>query len=324
VPVPVPFRFPLQNERWFPSSTSVPPTIPFAKNAFAPGLPPYPIVTTTNLHTENRPPPQQLDEGAVGLRLTGLTRAVDWSLVYYDGPETAPGFDLATTVFAPDPSSLTNPNNTKTRHLSSDETLLPRHARIQLAGGDAAVVLGGFTVRGEMAYGEGRLLPRTTLDLLSPENIFRAVGGQQGAAKLLAMLADGKHVPLDLGDLFVARDVVQWGVGIDYLIHGWIPLLQLNQTIVLHNHVKLLIDDVDTQLAFDLQRPFFDERLRLEVSAAWDFSPGYELGVASATWAIRDDLRLQVGYLLIAGSRNSIVGQYHDNDEAFARLRWSF
>jgi hypothetical protein len=51
---------------------------------------------------------------------------------------------------------------------------------------------------------------------------------------------------------------------------------------------------------------------------------GYTTGIVRFTYDFTDHLRAQIGYLLLAGSGNSLFGQFHDNDEGFLRVRYSF
>jgi len=315
VPVPIAFRFPLVAERWFPSSI-VPQRLDIPRGAAAPGLPPFGIAITPRLRTENRPPAQQLDEGAVALRLAGVHEPVDWSLVYYDGPETAPAFDVSTVTFAPDPKNLAV--------LATDQVLRPRAGRIRLAGADAATQLAGFTLRAEGAWAQDRLLPRAVSDLTTLANILHALGGIKGATQTLVRLGQGRHVPIDLGPLFLARDTVAWGVGADYRWHGWMPLVQVNQTLVLDNAVPLLVDDHDTSLLASLERTFLAETLKLRISCIQGIVRSYTSLLPALTYDVTDDLRVRVGYLFLAGTRRSLIGEFHDDSESFVQLRYSY
>jgi hypothetical protein len=315
VPVQVPERFPTQHERWFPPAASVPPTLEVPAGLLGAGLPAVTIDTT--LHTENARPPQ-LDGGAAGVRLAATSSGVDWSLVYYDGPETAPSFDFTTAVFSPSAVAGQARTLTDLQPLHADATLRPRFARIHLIGGDAAFQFAGFTARAEAAYGMHRLLPRTTADLLSPDNIARAVRPQ--LATVVGQLLEGQTVAINLGDLFVARDTVEWGAGVDYPYRGWAPVLQVNQTVVLHNATKLLINDIDTHFLFALRKSFFAERLPTELVAVQGIERSSTSGIVRVTYVVTDNIRVRVGYLLLAGSRRTVIGQYHDRDEAFMQV----
>jgi hypothetical protein len=316
IPVPFPTRFALEEERWFPSSTVPPGGLVIFKGALDPdaGIPPDRAIVRTSFRTENARPPQQLDEGAVGARLTGLTRGVDWSLYYYDGAETRPAFEFATRLAAPSGNIL---------RLQGNAVLRPLFDRIRLWGGDTAFQMAGFTARVEGAYGMDRLQPSEVSELISIENVRRALPAPDRLGRAIAKLATGGKVTVDLGDLFVARDTVEWGAGIDYLYKGWLPLLQVNQTLVLNNPTQLLVNDVDTTLMLVVRKGFLSDRLQTEIVALQGLERGYNAGIARFTYSITDNLRIRLGYLLIAGSRHTLVGQYHANDQGFVQLRYS-
>ena len=324
VPVPVPPRFPTEDERWFPPAAAVPPQISIPAGALQNGLN-ADITIRSTLHTENVSPPQRLDDGAAGVRLSALSAGVDWSLCYYNGPETTPAFDFLTTVSSPVARRLLeegrNPTINDLVLLEGDATLRPRFARIQVAGGDLAFPLAGFTARAEGAYGSSRLLPRSTDELLSVANIAHSVRPHLGS--VIATLLKGQAAPIDLGDLFVPRDTVEWGAGVDYPYHGWVPVLQVNQTVILNNSLKLLTSNVDTRLFAALRKSFLNERLATELIAFQGFERSYTSGILRLTYSVTEHLRVRLGYLFIAGSRNTLFGQYGANGELFAQVRYT-
>jgi hypothetical protein len=322
VPIPFPIRFPLTRERWFPPTTSVQDLVVFEDVPL--GSQTIDIVARNALATRNRTPPQTLDEGAVGLRVSGLYEQTDWSLYFYDGTETAPAFDFETSVAcrpAPAPQAGCDlPSPGEPLRIRSESTLVPRFDRMRLVGADVAAGLDRFTVRAEAAFGMDRLLPRSVESLLSDlEDATTSLGDED-----IARFFSGQSVPIDLGDLSVARDTVEWGVGIDYLYRGWTPLVQINQIAVLDNDTDLLLSDVDTQLLIVLRKSFLAERLATEVAVVQGFARGYTTGTTRFTYELTDNLRLRLGYLLIAGSRRTLIGQFHDNDQAFFQVRYSF
>jgi hypothetical protein len=99
----------------------------------------------------------------------------------------------------------------------------------------------------------------------------------------------------------------------------------VNQTIILDPpSQELLISDVDTQLLFILRKSFLAERLDTEIAASQGLERGYTWGLARFTYELTDNWRVRLGYLLIAGSRRTVIGQYHDNDEGFVQVRYSY
>jgi hypothetical protein len=310
----------VRKERWFPESTNVQNVSVFPANTVDLGggaTLPNAVDVTNDLDTKNRTPPRDLGDGAVAARLRGLYRAVDWSFYAYSGEETAPAFDFATSVVWPGAPVLPPPAEPLV--LRADSLLTPRFERIGLVGADAAGSYAGATARAEAAFGWNRLQPRTTSELLSRANLATAVTPRQ-----IQRLFQGGRIRPDLGNLFVSRDTIEWGIGVDYLYRGWVPLFQVNQTVVLDNDVELLLADVDTQLLFVLRKSFFAERLDMELSVLQGVARGYTSGIADFAYDITDHFRVRFGYLLIAGSRRTLIGQFHDNDQGFLQLRYSF
>jgi hypothetical protein len=122
----------------------------------------------------------------------------------------------------------------------------------------------------------------------------------------------------------VRRNLVQWGAAVDYHYLGWTPQLQVNQTVVLDNSAKLLINDVDTRLFFLLRKAFFADRLETELGVVQGLERSYTSAGARLTYALTDHLRLRLGGLLIGGSRDTEIGQFSANDELYFQIRYSF
>jgi hypothetical protein len=324
IPVPVSFRFPLQQERWFSPAANVPPTLEIPPAFINPVLPGTTV--TTQLDTENDPAPWTLENGAAALRLGGTSGGADWSLVYYDGPETVPAFDFTTSVISPSAQEkIANgetPDAGDLTQLAATAVLRPRFGRMRLVGGDVAFSAGGFTARGELAFGWDRLVPRSTSQLLSLDNIASAV--RPDLAEIIAGLLRGESVPIDLGPLFERRDVFEWGFGVDYPWEGFVPVLQINQSVVLDNDVELLVPDIDTRLLAAVRRSFLDERLATELVGVQGFERSYTTLQLRATYSFTDNFWVRAGYLFIAGTSNSVIGEYKRNDEVFVQARLSF
>jgi len=326
-PVPVPFRFPLQEERWFPASASVPGAVVIPADFFGLGSG---ATITPVLRTQNARPPQQFDEGAVALRLAGAWGSTEWTLSYYDGAETLPAFSFATGVYSPSAQAKVARGERPTipggdlQQLVADATLRPRYSRMRLIGFDLARPLGGFTTRFEAAYGIGRMVPRSTDSLLALDNIGGSVGDDLFGT--VDTILRGGIAEIDLGELSVRRDRFEWGAGVDYAIAGWVPLLQIHQAILTDrgDTSSLLVARTDTRLLLALRKALFDDALALDLVGFQGMERSYTTGLARFTWSITDRLRARFGYLLIAGTRRSVIGQFHDQDQAFLQLRYTF
>jgi hypothetical protein len=248
------------------------------------------------------------------LRLSGLVGQADVALYYYHGTDVQPAFNFTAIAFAPpDPNQLPH-------GITADTILSPAFRQIDSWGADAAYPVGDFTFRGEAAYVSGRPFPRDLRFLITDPTTL----APQIREGLAAFLQGAKQFPIDLGPSFVTRDAVDWGVGADYSLSGYLLLLQVNQTDVLHNDVDLLLKNVDTRLLANLRKNFLRDDLQAQLVAIYGIESDYTVLMPRLTYRLIDSLDVRIGYLFIAGRQSSVLGQYKRNDEGFVRLRYSF
>jgi hypothetical protein len=311
VPRYVPYRMPRPNERWFPPAATRASSFPVPGEFF--GLPSdelidVPVIFDTN---NSSPPGFNLASSSYALRLTGHDGGVDYGLYYYHGYQTAPAFRLAAQAEAVD----TNPLGITGRTILS-----PIFRRVDTWGGDFAYSWDRIALRAELAYTTGRTFNRDLRFLIDdPSTLWPQI-----EKAIEEIDAGAEAVPIDLGRSAVARDTVQWGVGIDYEIEGYELLLQIDQTDVINNDESLLIDDFETTALADLRKTFLRGDLALRLVAVYGISSDYTLLLPRVTYRFRDHIETQLGYLHIAGRRSSLLGQYKDNDQGFIRLRLLF
>jgi hypothetical protein len=306
IPFHIPFRSPKEGERWFPPLSLPPRTTQVA--GFEVGI---------DFRTRNTfPPDRQFGNGNFAFRLSGLSKGVDWALYYYNGYDPQRIFDLHITA-----SAFPGPEGPLPITIGSDITLIPAFRRIQAFGADAAFTLGEFTFRGEGAFLKARPLSRSVVELIrnpSPE-ISASID-----SVLQALLRGERNVLVDLDRPFVRRDAIEWGFGMDYAYKGWLPLFQVNQTVVLNNDTDLIINDIETRLVANLRKRFLQDRLEAQFTALYGIEGEYFRVIPRFTYDIRDDLEVQIGYFLIGGDPKSALGQFHQNDEVLLRVRYSF
>src|SRR5205814_2536483 len=107
VPIAVPPRLALAEERWFPTSTVPPARVHVTPAQLGPPLAtsfPRGIDIGVRFGTLNRHPPRGLEDGGVGFPLAGTWRESDWDLYHYTGPETGPECDLRVDLRATPPT----------------------------------------------------------------------------------------------------------------------------------------------------------------------------------------------------------------------------
>jgi hypothetical protein len=251
------------------------------------------------------PPARRFDYGNLGLRLAGRLGETDFAIVYYDGYDVAPNFSV--------PISLAfTPGSGAPLPVVADTELVPAYRRFRSIGADAATPIGPFTARAEGAFRFRRPYPFAVTEIS---------GEVLGDPEAVRDLIEGETVVFDA---FVERDAVEWGIGADTVIDGFIPLIELYQIILLNNDRRLLIRDVDTRLTANLRRRWMSDRLESQLLAVWGIESGYELLRAQVGYDVYDGVQLLAGVLGIWGDSNSLVGQYKRNSEAYARLRYSF
>jgi hypothetical protein len=296
VPIAVPPRLALAQERWFPTTNLPPPAVVVRG-----------IEVPIRFGTANHHPPRQLDAGGVGFRLGGTWRETDWDLYHYTGPETGPNAELRAEAFLVDGGIVAR------------SALRQTHDVIHMTGADVATTLGGITLRAEAAHFDDRPYLRLSRDLI--DELLRREGAID---RLIGRVGERGRAPIPLGDLFPTLDAVEWGIGADYVVRGFQPLLQINQIVLLDRAPRLLIGDPDTRLTGLLRRRFMAERLELEVRGVYAFEQGAWFVFPRASYRIRDDFRVRLGYLAVGGSRTSLIGQFGENDEVVLQARYTF
>lgn len=317
LPMYVPFRFPVIGERWFPPAAVAPSTfvipggvIPLPDGGFLPQV----DVPISEVSQNISPPARNLANSGLGLRASGYADGVDFAGYYYHGFDIQPAFQLLVDAVA-----TPNPMSPVGFDVRADTRLNPVYSNIDSIGGDAAYTLGPFTFRGEGAFVIGRAFSRNLSDLvanpqqLAPQIVHAFEQFRQG----------NLSVPIDISPTFVEKNSFEWGVAADYTYQGWFALLQMSQTDVFDNPVQLLINNVETRFLANLRKSWFSDRLKAQFVGLYGVS-GYFVALPRLSYFFTDYLDLQIGYLAISGSRNTIGGQYKNNDEGFLRARVTF
>jgi hypothetical protein len=302
LPIYVPYLFPDQDERWYPPLARVPPQSDVMG------------VTVENQSSfVNAPvPARTLNHGTYAARLSGLAAGADFALYYFDGFDPAPSLDAAAQGFV-----RLDPLAPERLDARSEVEVFPVFHRIRAVGGDVAYRVFGATLRLEGAYVLDRGYVRNLQDVVASEQI-----GMVDPA--LLQTGEEQPVTVALSDVNVQRDAVEWGVGGDGFIGGTFVLMQMNQTAVLHNHVDLLISDMETRFSTMLRRSYLHDRLRAELLGLYGMQGVYGVAHPRLTYAVNDHVDLRIGFVAIAGHEESVVGQYRQNDEGYVRVRLLF
>lgn len=309
-------------ERWFPPAAVPPPSFVIPEGALpmpGGGLSPS-MAVPLSFQVRNEAPRATLRDGSFGARLGATVWNTDVAGYYYRGYDPQAAFSFrAWATGLPDPNPA---NPLRVKNLAGHTFLQPAFKSIDLVGFDAAQSRGDFVFRAEAAFISGRPYVREVRSLLSESPAF--------AGEVLRALQDlargAGATPVVLPEASVTRNAVEWGVGMDYQFHGWLLILQLNQTNLLNNdaETRLLIRDVETRSFLTLRKNFLSERLRTNLQGGYGIDSSYVFARPRFTYQWNDWLSSEVGYLLIAGRRRSVVGQYRRNDEGWVSLSVRF
>ena len=305
IPQYFPYRFPLPGERWYPPAGMPPSRFP---------VPPLMTSVPLGFHVVNSPPPSfQLDNCGYAARASAFSAGVDYAAYYYHGFDSRPAF-LLTAEASGEP--LSQPPFVQ--NVTATTRLYPVFHAIDLWGGDAAYSWDRFTFRAEAAFVSGRPFSRDLRTLVSnPSQLTPEI---EDALRQIA--AGHSPAPVKLPQSYAVRSAFDWGVGADYTWSDYVFLLQINQTDILNNDVELLTRNVDTVLSANLRGNFLHDDLTVQLIGVQAFESGYTLLMPRIDYRFWDHFDARVGYLFIAGSQNTVIGQYKDDDEAFFWLRY--
>ncbi|MGH7894975.1 MAG: hypothetical protein ACREQL_09910, partial [Candidatus Binatia bacterium] len=328
IPWAVPSRLALADERWFPPSISARELIPERQaerlvngvlQEIDPGAPPIdldgPVRVPFTVRTRNAAPPKTFDAGGIAFRLAGTWREMDWSLSHYTGPDTGPNASLSAEAFCHDCVATLPAGQLAIRARS---VLRQEHDVMHMTGADWSAVLAGATARAEVAVFQNRPYLAITRDLIAD-----ALQPAQVAKYGPPLIVKG-HARVPLGELFPRRNSVEWGVGADYLIQGFLPLLQVGQVIFTDSGPPQLLSNPETRLIGSIRRRFLQDTLEAEVRGVYAFERRAWFVFPRITYRLGDNWRLRTGYLGIGGPLDSYIGQFHANDEFVFEARYSF
>jgi hypothetical protein len=298
----VPWRFPLLTERWYPPAGLADPLLLVPEQ---PGLPCPCRISVAQEARNSSAPARRFDNGNLGLQLSARTAGVDWSVVFFDGYDPGPAF-LIPIRLELDPDPVAGAVGTAFTQVR------PAYERFQAIGADFSFAADAFTVRGEANW---RFRRPYSIDLSDVADRVIA-----DPAKVQALL-QGETI---VEPAFAKRDSLAWGLGVDTIVFGFLPILEVYQLVLLHNDQPLLVQNVDTRLVANVSRRFLRERLEGELVAIWGIESGYELVKTLVTFDLTDAVELRAGVLGIWGRERSLIGQYKRNGEFFGGVRYRF
>ncbi len=327
VPIAVPTRLALVQERWFPPSIRSGDIFVSQDDAEhlitsitkQPAHLAGPVRIPVDFRTLNNRPPKTFDAGGGAFRLAGTLHGMDWSISHYTGPETGPD----ATILASARCRLCTDEDVglPSGHLpvKARAFLRQEHDIIHMTGADWSTTLGGATIRSEVAVFQDRPYLRNSADVIAHALTPRVV---EKYGRELVLNGVRKRVPLQ--ELFPDRDSVEWGIGADYLIEGFLPLLQVNQVVFTDDGPEQLLANPETRLLASVRKRFLQDTLEVELRGVYAFERAAWFAYPRVSYRYGDHWRFRLGYLAIGGPTASVIGQFRDNDEFTLEARYSF
>jgi hypothetical protein len=314
-------RLPAREDRWFPPLLAIPET-------FDTPLGTLPIRTR---YPDVDPPAHTLASSDVAFRVQRFHRGIEMSLAAFHGWDKLQSYDAegtATVTPTGDPSAPAA--------VAADVAVVPARHRITVVGADLAVPLWLFALRAEAAWIHGRAFPlRLQQSLARDPRLLQTIGG---AVERVARSGVGETVALPLGPAALEREAFQWGVGLDWFVNervsrsligrewlaGTFFLVQLIETVIFDHDAAFIADGVENLFGATIRRTFADERLAVELKAAYEPRHGAYFVWPQLAYNLTGNLTALLEARVIGGASSSIIGQYRDHDGIRLGARWAF
>lgn len=315
-------RLGAREDRWFAPLLLVPETFDT----------PFGTVPVDTRYPDADPPPHTLASSDVAFRLKHFHEGIEMSLTGFHGwdkwGQTYEGRGTATVAPTGD---ATNPLATVV-----DVAVVPSTQRITVVGADLAMPFLWFALRAEAAWIHGRAFPLRLQDTLASDpSLFQVVGE---AAQRVAQTGMAETVALPIPPAALERECLQWGIGLDWFVtervsrrligREWLAgtffLVQLLETVIFDHDAAFISDAVENLLAATIRQTFLDERLAVELKAAYVPNYGDWFVWPQATYRLTESVAVLAEARIIGGSPKQTIGQYRDHDGIKLGVRWSF
>ncbi len=314
------YRFPARDDRWFPPLLTV-------SDSLETPLGTIPVRTR---YPDVDEPPHTLASSDVGVRVRHYHEGAELSLSVFHGWDKSPTFaaaGVATVTPTGDPNAPVA--------IVSDVAIRPSLHRITVVGADLAIPVLWFALRAEAAWIHGRAFPKLLQGIARDPQILGVVGA---AAERVARSGQAEAVDLPLAPVELEREALQYGIGLDWFVTEYVSrqligreslagtflLVQLVETVIFDHEPDLISQSVEHLLSATIRQTFRDERLSLQLKAAYNPNHGDFFLWPQLGYKLTSNL---IGILegrVIGGTRTQQIGQYRDYDGVRIGVRWVF
>jgi hypothetical protein len=169
-------------------------------------------------------------------------------------------------------------------------TVTPRHHRLGLAGGSFSSTLGGFVLRGEGAYYNGKYFN-------SEDATF--------------------------ADATVEKNYLHYLIGVDYTLWDIRLSSQFIQQAILDYDKHINNDEYENTMTILASKDFLRETLRLDLFSYIGLNNSDALIRPKVIYDLADGFELLLGANIFVGSEGNF-GQYDNNDMIYTKIKYSF
>jgi hypothetical protein len=317
IPRYVPYRLPTPEERWFPPDLMAPTTI--KTNTAVGDIPVTPVYKDIDL------PPCTLKNSEIGIRLSKYIAGWDLSLSYFRGYDPMPVTSSPTELTVEMEDILALKYNIKAKAYVE-----PRLHKFHVFGFDFMTTYGPVTLRGEYAYFKDKCYNRKIEDVLIEETTQEK---QDAIMKkfLDEYVKSGKTKQTFYIDpeMVLQKDSMTYGLGMDYVYENTTVSLQCVQVYIIdydkNKPVYFSKDGFSTTFTLDIRQFLLHNTLEIDLAGAYNIEFKDIIISPSITYSLSDNIDAILGAIILGGKYDdALIGQFKDNDEIFATIRYSF
>ena len=218
-----------------------------------------------------------LKNSEVFVKYSALTSAIDFEI-------------MSGYMWDDDPSMHLQKIINPATHQLDSLIITPKHHRIGLTGGSFSTTVGGFVIRGEGAYYNGKYF--------NSEN---------------PALLDGT----------VKKNYLHYLIGMDYTLWDTKLSYQFIQQAILDYDAQIKNDEFENTLTILASKDFLRETLKLELFSYIGLNNSDALIRPKITYDFVDGFELLFGANIFVGDKGNF-GQYKDNDMIYTKVKYSF
>ncbi|MBN2090606.1 hypothetical protein JW964_13425 [candidate division KSB1 bacterium] len=218
-----------------------------------------------------------LENSEIFAKFSALTSAIDFEIMGGAMWDDEPTMHITKTI---------NPQTMQLTGL----TVTPRHHRLGLAGGSFSATIGGFVIRGEGAFYNGKFFNSDDPALV---------------------------------DAVVEKNYLHYLIGADYTLWDIKLSSQFIQQSILDYNDYITKDEFENTMTVLASKDFLRETLRLELFSYIGLNHSDALIRPKIVYNLTDGFELLLGANIFVGSEGNF-GQYDHNDMIYTKIKYSF